>query len=560
MNSNIFNLSDLSDLSFGKQKQYIQKFFVPIEKGKHIYIKENTFDIYSEEEVKKTFFNRMSSELSKWYFKELTDIKTVVSEPHQPRFYENKINLFPEFKHNAKPFKDFDKKIKKKVKIILDYVLEILADNNEDSYNYILLWISHMCKGNKNTSCIYLRGEEGIGKSTLTTFIMKHVLGNNLCVETGSEPLKSHFNGILANRLLVCFEELESFSVNEWMVISSRLKKLITSSLISIEFKGKDAYQMNNFNNYVLLSNNDAIKDDNGRRYFIADVNNKRKGDHEYWDKVYSCFSDEVGLAFYSYLMEIDTSDFNSQSNMPTTKNKLDSFVKRLDHVEQFLKDKYVLTKLNIKCTVDEFYNQYNMYCMEKSVKTLGKYQFNSRLKELGIVHYKSNDKNKYKMTNDELMKIAEKRHWIHDLDEFKEEKPQEISGLDFETPTERILKKENEDLKEEVQDLKNKIKELELLIQKQTEKPIISKTDDYESESDSENDSEREVDDDIPAIRSKDIQPAEIDSDNDDILAQMIEECNQSEGINDLILNKKDPERKVVKKIKNALLPEDTF
>ncbi len=41
-----------------------------------------------------------------------------------------KINLFPEFKHKAQPFDEFDKKIKKKVKTILNYVLEVLADNN----------------------------------------------------------------------------------------------------------------------------------------------------------------------------------------------------------------------------------------------------------------------------------------------------------------------------------------------------------------------------------------------------------------------------------------------
>ncbi len=49
MDSNIFTLSKLSDLSLSQQKSYISQFFVPIEKGKHIYIKENTFDIYTEE-------------------------------------------------------------------------------------------------------------------------------------------------------------------------------------------------------------------------------------------------------------------------------------------------------------------------------------------------------------------------------------------------------------------------------------------------------------------------------------------------------------------------------
>ncbi len=553
MDSNTFNLNSLSDLSFNKQKQYIQKFFVPIEKGKHIYIKENNFDIYTEEELKKTFFNRMPKELNTWYFKELTDIKTVISEPNQPRFFEDKINLFPEFKFkDPKPFKSFDKPIKKKVKIMMDYIFEVLADSNENNYNYIVLWLSYLCKGNKNTSCIYLRGEEGIGKSTLTTFMMKHVLGPNMCVETGSEPLKSHFNGILANKLLVCFEELESFSVSEWMVISSRLKKLITSNLISIEFKGKDAYQMNNFNNYVLLSNNDAIKDDNGRRYFIADVSNKKKGDHEYWDNVYSCFNDDVGFAFYCYLMEVDTSDYNSQSCMPTTKNKLDSFVKRLDHVEQFIKEKYVLKNKNINCSVDDLFNKYVDYSTEKNFKALGKYQFNARLKELGIIHYKSNDKNKYKISHEDLMTIAKKRHWIHDLDEFEKKETEEPSGLDIKTPTEAKLAEENQELKSEIELLKDKIKLLETQLKAKPETK-------YESESEAE-ESEAEQVQKVKKVKEikNEVKPDPDgldyfpDDNNDDVLGSMIEQCLTSEGIDDLVLNERDPVRKGVQRFNN--------
>ena len=69
----------------------------------------------------------------------------------------------------------------------------------------------------------------------ITEFLKKFVIGLDLLLETGSEPLKSHFNGILAGKLLVVFEELENFSVNEWTAISSRLKRYITSSTYTIE-------------------------------------------------------------------------------------------------------------------------------------------------------------------------------------------------------------------------------------------------------------------------------------------------------------------------------------
>ena len=66
-------------------------------------------------------------------------------------------------------------------------------------------------------------------------------------------------------KLCVIFEELENFGVSEWSSISSVLKRYITSTTINIEAKGKDAIQVDNINNYILNSNNDAIRDDDGR-------------------------------------------------------------------------------------------------------------------------------------------------------------------------------------------------------------------------------------------------------------------------------------------------------
>ena len=44
-------------------------------------------------------------------------------------------------------------------------------------------------------------------------------------------------------------------------------------------------------------------------------------------------------LGIFWYLFEVDTTVFDAQACMPTTKNKLDFVVQRLDHVEQFLKN-----------------------------------------------------------------------------------------------------------------------------------------------------------------------------------------------------------------------------
>ena len=67
-----------------------------------------------------------------------------------------------------------------------------------------------MIQGNKNSTILYLKSYiEGIGKSTVTQFILYHVLGRDICIESNSDVLKSPYNEILSGKLMVVFEELD---------------------------------------------------------------------------------------------------------------------------------------------------------------------------------------------------------------------------------------------------------------------------------------------------------------------------------------------------------------
>ena len=165
---------------------------------------------------------------------------------------------------------------KENCKIFLSYIKEVLCSNNEEHYIYILKWISNMIKGEKNDSLLYLKGVQGIGKSTLTEMLINYVLGTDITLECGSEPLRSQFNKILMGRLLVVFEELETFSKNEWIAVSGRLKRYTTSNTIDFEVKNEKKFQGENINNYIINTNVDALKDSEGRRIFILDLSTKK--------------------------------------------------------------------------------------------------------------------------------------------------------------------------------------------------------------------------------------------------------------------------------------------
>jgi hypothetical protein len=268
-----FSLAKIESLCAIDAKAYLMKYFVPLSDGNHAFYEDGKFVIREQKVIKSTYFNRMSKELNDYYFRDYTDIRKVTYELNKPIFYGDYINLCPTIKaKNDLPYSSYNDKVKQGVLAMVQFIKEVLADDNEQSCQYLLKWISNMLKGEKNDACLYLKGQQGIGKSTLTDFLKHHVIGTDLMLETGSEPLKNKFNIILGGKLLVLFEELENFSVNEWSAVSSVLKRLLTSKTIALEGKNANSFQSNNMNNYILNSNNDAIKDDDGRRYFILDI------------------------------------------------------------------------------------------------------------------------------------------------------------------------------------------------------------------------------------------------------------------------------------------------
>jgi hypothetical protein len=427
-----FSVKKAKAMSLKDAKKYLTKFFVPLESGDHAVLKNGKFEIINETKLKSAFFGRLPSELKKFYFNEFCEVREVTYKLNEPTFIgDDELNLCPKFKHKYQAYKKFSKEAKKGVQVILDYMKEVLCADREDMYDYLVAWIANMMQGNKNQACPYLRGPQGCGKSTITTFLIKHVIGEELALETGSEPIKSKFNCILAGKVFVVLEELENFSVSEWQVVSTRLKRSITSDIITIEKKGIDSYNAPNLNNYIINTNNDAVKDDDGRRYVIFDVQTHRTKDTAYWEKIHEQFTDEIGHAFFCYMLEVDTEDFNSQV-YPETRNKKDSIAKRLDNAYVFLKEKYIFMDSHLKLSVKSLYKDYEEFCKKKEQRALCKIDFNKKLRDVGIDYRKTSGFLIFDVKLERLLEIANKHKWIHELDEYKMEQEKKLDKSMF--------------------------------------------------------------------------------------------------------------------------------
>ena len=433
-----FTLSKLKDLSPNEAKRYITKYFVPLSTGQHAFLMDGKYVIREDQEIKRSYINRLPKDLARFYLCEYDDVRNITYELNKPVFFEDKINLCPSMKFEKREEYVIPDDLKPKLKKFLKYMKDILCSKDKDCYEFLLKWLSNMLKGRRNNSCLYLKGIQGTGKSSLFVMLSNHVIGKQLSLETGSDPIKTKFNEILAGKLLVCIEELENFTKGEWESISSTLKRMITSDNIVYQNKCTKSYEAVNLNNYILISNNDAVKDDDGRRFFILDISTEQVGNHDFYKDLYeTCYNDEVGEALFNYLYDIDTDGFNPQA-YPMTRSKLDSISKRLDIVYKFLKEKYVLRYDGFRMQFKELYLEFKSYCREQGSDEFGKMKrvsqedFSKKLLEIGVQVIEKDDKRIYFMNQDDLLDYATRKYWIHETDTFvNRKKPSKKKPVD---------------------------------------------------------------------------------------------------------------------------------
>lgn len=244
---------------------YVRKYFFATLEGNHLFWTGDDFKTYDSAKLKEVFFNRMHKSIGQWYFNQNTSLYNFTTDTHQPRLYDNCINGFKGFFHQAvEPYEEHDDESKAGVELFLSYMLEVLCSNNRTVLQYLLKWLANMAQGNKNSSCLYLKSVEGTGKSTFTEFIKKYVLGEGITVKSNADPLRTAYNKILFGASLVIFEELPSFSSHDWEAISSKLKDMLTGDQLMYSEKYEKAFVAKNINNYIINTNVESIKSSEG--------------------------------------------------------------------------------------------------------------------------------------------------------------------------------------------------------------------------------------------------------------------------------------------------------
>lgn len=410
---------------------YLSSLIFPMENGQHYVKTDAGFKVYDTTTISQVIFARLPKKIKEWYFREYDSTFDLVMDPKGPRIMNDAINVFEGFKYTDIPFNHSENDISG-MNMMLDFINEVICSNNNDLFDYVLKFLANIAKGNKNRSCLYLKGPQGIGKSTFTEFLINIVFGNKVCMNCNADPLLGNYNSQLMGKILVVFEELPTFTTAQWNGVSATLKNMITSDKQHYNEKYVKSVYVTNLNNYIINTNTDSIKDSNGRRYCILDLSTKYQGKHKFFNKLYSnCFNDNVGKCFYDYLLTIDVSNFDSQGDMPLTRNKIDVFSESLPLEYKFLKHTYIFKNTSVNKTVDELYKEYMSFCCEMDKKPKGKIKFTKKLREINIDYKSTNGSNKYRISHATLLNMAQEKHWIHELDGYQVKKLTKQERLD---------------------------------------------------------------------------------------------------------------------------------
>lgn len=193
--------------------------------------------------------------------------------------YINKWNGYefnrPEFKIEKN---DIDMK---RVNPVLDFIREVICDNNPDCYKYVSDWITHILKHPhiKTKVCLFLHSAEfGTGKNSFVN-LMTLLIGEGYCYSSADSLITlGHFNTMNENKLLVCMDEGRPVDITQHRKDFDMFKNKISEDTEAITPKGVDTYNAKSYSNYILCSqhkNSIDIPNETERRFLCLSVNPK---------------------------------------------------------------------------------------------------------------------------------------------------------------------------------------------------------------------------------------------------------------------------------------------
>jgi phage/plasmid primase-like uncharacterized protein len=202
--------------------------------------------------------------------------------------------------------------------LIRQHLINVICSENEDDYRWLQRWLARAVQYPELHAevAVVLRGQKGTGKGTLGQILHRLFRQHALQISNPAH-FTGRFNGHLVDVLFLFVDE--AFWAGD-KAGEGTLKGLVTEPTIPIEPKFVNLFQATNRLKILMASNADwvvpATADE--RRYFVLDVDDCRRGDREYFAKLYEAINGAELPAFLDNLLKLDLADFDHR-NPPHT-------------------------------------------------------------------------------------------------------------------------------------------------------------------------------------------------------------------------------------------------
>jgi len=213
---------------------------------------------------------------------------------------------------------------------------EVICSGNELWAIYLWGWLAHMVQftEEKPGVAVVMRSDaQGVGKSRFAEYVGS-LLGRHFTAVTHGHHIHGNFNSHLKDTLLLFGDEAVWGGDKS---AESIIKQLITELSIMIEMKGKDAFEVKSFHRVMLATNSEwaAPVSLTDRRYFVLDVSNSRKNDHDFFKQLINEQNHGGSEALLQALMDYDLSGFEVRS-IPETPARLDQKFLSMDMIQKW--------------------------------------------------------------------------------------------------------------------------------------------------------------------------------------------------------------------------------
>jgi hypothetical protein len=248
---------------------------------------------------------------------------------------------------------------------IWNTLVTAVSGGEPEKRSYLEKWLAHCIQKpfDLQGTALVVTGDKGVGKDTLFDFFSVYVLGEIYCQNyTNTQQFWDKHDTGRMNKLFVKLEEAVG-ALNRQN--DSAFKARITSMHQTFNPKGIGAFTCENFNRYVLTTNesNPVRIEDNDRRFVLMVASRDLQGNHAFWNEVREkLFTAEGGAAVGAYLAELDLKGFNPRI-LPA-----DEYKEAIANAEKTSEQRFIESWDGTETGATELYRLYVQFCAENQL------------------------------------------------------------------------------------------------------------------------------------------------------------------------------------------------